>query len=395
MSGFQTAPDPQGSARDNVDGDEPTDPNNLETLTLDSDSAENHWNAWHRLALKSLDPNPFFGPEFLVPFLRNMNQTNVSLYVIRSRKTGHWLMAAPMASRKLGLFVPAATSLATEYGPLGVPLLSPQAPAPTIPAFLSLANKATGKPLIAFPYMPLDSHTAQALQAAPGWTARIGSQSHRAAHGNELEGEEQFSRAYSGKRRKELSRLLRRLSAHGEVTFESHIGTDALDQFERFLDLEASGWKGKRGSALLSQNSTACFARDMITGREASNGIRIDALRVAGQPIAMLLIMLEADQAFSWKIAYDQDFSRYSPGAHITLFAFERNLSDPTIISADSLAIPGHPMIEPLWRGRLRYGTLFCAKSVSGRLLQAAAKYDQSLEQDIRKIARKILRRPS
>nr|WP_254170577.1 GNAT family N-acetyltransferase [Roseibium polysiphoniae] len=215
----------------------------------------------------------------------------------------------------------------------------------------------------------------------------------RASHAAGPEGEAQFAKAFSGKRRKELPRLIRRLSQEGEVRFESHSGDDVPRYFESFLQLEASGWKGTRGTALLSHQNTARFAREMIAKLSASGCVRIDTISVSGKPIAMLIIMLDAGRAFSWKIAFDESYARFSPGAQITLFALERNLQDPAITCGDSLAVPGHPMIEPLWRGRLSYGTLLCARSVPGRALQMAAKYDMALEGDIRRVARKLLRR--
>ncbi len=367
--------------------------NGLQALLLDPLAAQNHLKSWHELASRSLDPNPFFAPDFLIPYMDNMGHSGLQLCVIRETESQDWLMAAPMARRKQGLAVPAATSWATEYGPLGIPLLAPDAPAGTVPAFLSLAARSARLPLIAFPYMPLDSDTAEAIRSAEGWTVHCGQEAYRAAHDSGEEGERQFAKAYSGKRRKELPRLIRRLSALGEVQFASHSGKDSPHHFENFLQLEASGWKGKNGTALLSTHQTAAFAREMVSKRATYNGVRIDSITVSGHPIAMLVLLSEAGRIFSWKIAFDEEYGRYSPGAQITLFAFEQSLSDPSISGGDSLAIPGHPMIEPLWRGRMRYGTLLCSRSGSGRMLQEAATLDLALNQNLRRFARKLLRR--
>ncbi|WP_153771432.1 GNAT family N-acetyltransferase [Labrenzia sp. CE80] len=365
----------------------------LEPLILDPSTAGCDLDAWRKLSANALDPNPFFGPDFLIPFLENTGKSGVRLFVIRCGKTGDWLMAAPMGRRRLGLAVSAASSWATEYGPLGTPLLSSSAPQGVPAAFLALTAERARLPLIAFPYLPFESATARAIEATGNWSFQRGPVSMRASHSAGPEGEAQFAKAFSGKRRKELPRLIRRLSQEGEVKLESFSTGEVPHHFERFLQLEASGWKGTRGTALLSHQNTARFAREMIAKFAASGGVRIDTVSVAEKPIAMLIIILDAGRAFSWKIAFDESYARFSPGAQITLFALERNLQEPGITGGDSLAVPGHPMIEPLWRGRLSYGTLLCARSVPGRALQIAAKYDLALEGDIRRVARKLLRR--
>ncbi|WP_417670079.1 GNAT family N-acetyltransferase [Roseibium sp.] len=369
--------------------------NDLHTHVLDPLNAGDCLEKWQELAKNALEPNPFFGPDFLIPFLDEMGRRNVRLLAVSSATSGDWLLAAPVAPRKVGLTIPAATAWATEFGPLGAPLLAPGAPPFAVPTFLNLITRTTGLPLAAFPYIPLDGPAAAALGSAAGWRTISANEASRASHASGNEGEAQFAKAFSGKRRKELPRLIRRLSAQGEVKFESHRHDEAIRQFENFLQLEASGWKGKRGTALLSHHNSATFARQMISQRAAVDAVRLDAISVAERPIAMLVVLLEAGRAFSWKIAYDEAYARFSPGAQLTLFAFERNLRDPAISGADSLAVPGHPMIEPLWRGRMRYGTLLCAKSAPGRVMQTLGAKDLTLEQDLRRFARKILRRAS
>lgn len=371
----------------------PTLSNDLEEIVLGPQDIGGRPAAWAHLAGKAADPNPFFAPDFLVPFLDHMGHKNVRLIAIRSRATGHWLMAAPLVRRTLGLCIPAAATLATEYGPLGPPLMVSDIPVSVAETFLRLAVRVAGVPLIAIPYLPLEGKTAAALTKTPGWHITIHQTAARAVHDDGKEGEEQFAKAYSGKRRKELSRLIRRLQDHGTVRFESFQGAEVSAKFETFLQLEASGWKGAGNSALLSDPRRAAFARTMIANRAATGGVRLDTLTVAGRPVAMLVILIEAGRAFSWKIAYDEEYARYSPGTQITLFAFERNLSNPHVKGADSLAIPGHPMIDSLWRGRMRYGTLLCAGSRSGRLLQKAAGADIALERRLRDMAKKALRR--
>ena len=363
----------------------------LEPIVVDPVHPGDQLDAWRALAETAADPNPFFGPDFLMPFLEDMGPAHVRLCAVRDKRTGRWMMAAPFGRRRLGLGIPAATAWATEYGPLGTPLLDGNAPTGTGERFLELATQTVGLPLVAFPYLPFDCAAAPLLKAA-SWHPRDAHPEVRAGHDGGAEGEKQFSKAFSGKRRKELPRLVRRLSEQGEVRLESVRKEKAVRMFETFLELEASDWKGKKGTALLNHPASTQFARRMIAARAKSDGVRIDVFSVDGKAIAMLVILLEGDHAFSWKIAFDEDYAHFSPGSQITLYALEKNLRDKHLKGADSLAVPGHRMIEPLWRGRIRYATLLCAASPAGRLLQMAGHFDLSLERDLRRLARRLLR---
>jgi hypothetical protein len=64
------------------------------------------------------------------------------------------------------------------------------------------------------------------------------------------------------------------------------------------------------------------------------------------------------DRAFFFKLGIDERFAKYSPGVQLTLELTRHLCNDPAIASADSTAAPGHPMIDPIWRGRLPIGDL-------------------------------------
>ena len=366
----------------------------IEALALDPLSPDIDLAVWQRLAEKASDPNPFFGPDFLIPFLKNMGRGQVKLIVVRHGHTGEWLIAAPLGKRRLGLAVPAATVWSTEYAPLGTPLMTGCTPREAVALFVDTMMQETGTPLAAIPYLPLDTAiAAQLLTLGSDWSWKLAHETERAGHAHGAKGETQFAEAYSGKRRKELKRLIRRLSEEGDVEFTSVTGEAAVEAFEAFLELETRGWKGKSGTALKSDPKTRAFSREMVARRSQSNGVRIDSLSVDGKPLAMLVLLQEGHQVYSWKIAYDEAYARYSPGSQLTLYAVQENLKNPGIWSADSLAIPGHPMIEPLWRGKVRIATLLMAKSSTGRLLMSAGQADTDLEQTAKSIARKLFRK--
>jgi len=67
-------------------------------------------------------------------------------------------------------------------------------------------------------------------------------------------------------------------------------------------------------------------------------------------------VLRHRDRAFYFKIGVDERFAKFSPGVQLTIELTKYLCGDPAIASADSTASPDHPMINPIWRGRLAIG---------------------------------------
>jgi hypothetical protein len=79
-------------------------------------------------------------------------------------------------------------------------------------------------------------------------------------------------------------------------------------------------------------------------------------LTLDGRALASGLVIKQRDTALFFKIAYDEAFARFSPGVQLTVELTRRLAADPAIAYADSTALPGHPMIDHVWRERRRVG---------------------------------------
>jgi hypothetical protein len=132
-----------------------------------------------------------------------------------------------------------------------------------------------------------------------------------------------------------------------------------------FLTLEASGWKGRGGSAAAQHGAHHTFMRDALTALAAEGNARIDALMHNGHPLATTIALRSGTSAWFWKIAYDEDFARASPGVQAALDLTDSMLAQPDILRVDSCATAGHPMIDHLWRERLALGDLLIAPSAA------------------------------
>jgi CelD/BcsL family acetyltransferase involved in cellulose biosynthesis len=120
----------------------------------------------------------------------------------------------------------------------------------------------------------------------------------------------------SGSTRKKLRQDWNRLSALGSVDLVIHRqGPEIAAALETFLTLEAASWKGDEGTALLNSVEHAAFARRFIGDMAENGSAAVALLTVDARPVAAQVLILCGSSAFTWKIAYDGEFAKFSPGA--------------------------------------------------------------------------------
>ncbi len=169
--------------------------------------------------------------------------------------------------------------------------------------------------------------------------------------------EELLRDALGAKKLKELRRQRHRLAEHGAVRFEvARTREEVAAALEIFLRLEASGWKARRGTALIQDDGDAGFIRRAAPALAETGQCEIVTLRAGDTPVAAGIVLRHQDRAFYFKLGVDERFARFSPGVQLTLDLTRHLCADPTIATADSTAGADHPMINPIWRGRFAIG---------------------------------------
>jgi CelD/BcsL family acetyltransferase involved in cellulose biosynthesis len=163
--------------------------------------------------------------------------------------------------------------------------------------------------------------------------------------------------ALGPKKLKELRRQRNRLAEHGSVDFTiARTPDEVRSAIEIFLKLEASGWKGARGTALAQNDGDISFIRRATVALAAAGSCEIVSLYAGETPIAAGILLRHQDRAFYFKLGIDERFAKFSPGVQLTLDITRHLCADPAIASVDSTAGPDHPMINPIWRGRFAIG---------------------------------------
>jgi len=317
--------------------------------------------AWDRLGDAAVQANGFFTADYAVAAAGLASKPGLLLaHASNADRELIGLVPVVSAWRALRLPVPALVAL-QAYSPLSVPLLHRDAAATAAGALIDAAA-AAGARVLSLPAMTLDGAAFAALHEAMarrGLRPAIHDRHERAAFDATQPAEPYLRAGLGGKRLKELRRLRNRLADDGVVAFAiASTPTDVAAALERFLALEAMGWKGAGGTGLGQNPDTAAFIRAATAGLSADGRIEIAELSLDGAVIASGLVIRQGAQALFFKIAYDESHARHSPGVQLTLELTHHFAADPAITLVDSTADAGHPMIDHVWRERLSIGDL-------------------------------------
>jgi CelD/BcsL family acetyltransferase involved in cellulose biosynthesis len=156
---------------------------------------------------------------------------------------------------------------------------------------------------------------------------------------SKLDGKAYFEKALSSASRKKLRQHRRRLEEKGKLELKVWNTSEAVRQaFEDFLRLEAAGWKGRRGTALLCDQTEAAFVREMVAALAERGNAQVHALYLDGKPVSMQIVLRAGQVAFTWKTAYDETLHDYSPGMLLLEDYTKAFLADQSIACVDSCA---------------------------------------------------------
>lgn len=315
---------------------------------------------WRMLAQRTAEPNVFYEPSFALA-AADVFGRNVRAGLVWSRTAPERLLGffpARIERRRYGFPLAVLVGWTHPYAPLGLPLVDPGCSEAVIDAWLEHVQSDVRLPkLMLLPYLPAEGRVAAAIDAVIA--RRNGRSAYYAPHARALlapcgERASYLERAIDRKKRKELRRQRNRLADRGSVS--THVASSpsaVASALDDFFALEAEGWKGRAGTAARSDRHVAQFVQTAVTALAAEGKAQVARLCLEEEAIAGLVTLRSGGNAWCWKIAYDEQYARASPGVQILLDATESLLGDPCIARADSCATPDHPMIDHIWRERL------------------------------------------
>ena len=314
---------------------------------------------WRELSERSVEPNGYYLPDWeLAVNASAPGRTNAS--TLAAWDDTHLIGLMPVVSlwRAYKIPLPALAS-AHPYGTLCTPPLDRDATEKAAAQLLQQARQAGAHALV-LRDMSLDGAVMKRFESVlqrDGLRSHVLTSYQRASLDATRDPDALLQEALGSKKLKELRRQRNRLGEQGAVEFTiARTPDEVTTAIEIFLKLEASGWKGARGTALAQNDGDISFIRCATVALAASGQCEIVSLRAGATPIAAGIVLRHQDRAFYFKLGIDERFAKFSPGVQLTLDITRHLCADPAIASADSTAGPDHPMINPIWRGRFAIG---------------------------------------
>ena len=338
-------------------------PPSADIVVLQSaDAVGPYMDALDELAAAATDSNPLFEASALTAAMKHLEAgapVHVALVWSEARHGAKRMLlgAFPYRAQRfyLGLPVKIWTIWTHIHSFLATPLVRAGYEHQAIRRFMAYADQSSAR-LVRFPLHEAGGAFGPALSDVLVERARpyVETGRHeRAFLKSDLDGEAYLAAHMRKKKRKEYNRQWNRLAETGDLKFETPgAGFDIANWLEDFFLLERSGWKGKRGTALAERENERAFFETMCLDAHKAGKFHAAQITLDDKPLAMLASFIAGGGAYSFKIAYDEDFARYSPGAQLMMKVIGAFHDDPRIGWVDSCAIPDHPMIDHIWAER-------------------------------------------
>lgn len=328
---------------------------------LDLDVLEKLLPAWEDLCTRAAEDNVYYSPRYAQALLQTVEaHQNVRFAVVwdGARLVAMLPVTAPQVA--IPVLQSAGRAWQSKYTFSCTPLLDAGLKVDAAEALVNvLASIADAEWIV--PALNKSGAACESLVAALSrrgvpWTFSGGFQRATLEAGTAFE--DHMRLRVGSSRRKGLARTRRRLEEIGEVKHECHTCGEGLDRaLSFFLRIEASGWKGRRGTALVCRQETREFARRAFTGDRSNSICRADVLTVGGNPIAVSLIALAGRTGFAVKACYDEAYRKYSPGLLLEAEIVRDFLSSNWASRLDSATLGTH-VLDDLWPDRTEVADL-------------------------------------
>ena len=296
--------------------------------------------AWRDLARAAAEPNPFFGPDWLLPAVRHLSGgADVRLATVQRGED--LVLAVPLVpGRYRRVPLPAWTTWRHPHRFVGTPLVRADALAEA-PAAL-LGGLRAGPAWLVLEQLYVDGVVGRAFRAAASqrsasWVVhdpweRPAVRARTAP--TYLDG------TLSPRSAKALRRLRRGLERELGAVVAVDLGRGAgpeqvAAEVEAFLAMEAAGWKGAAGTALAADPGHAAFWREGCLAAASAGRLELWQLRAGDAVLARQVHVRDGGTVFHLKTAYDEAAGRGSPGVQLELDVLAAFHDDPALALLD------------------------------------------------------------
>ena len=303
---------------------------------------------WSDLVARCDVPNVFMDPVLLRAAAAADPQSQLRVLLAwksagdRKRLVGVWGFAVAQPRQSV---LPIRVLMAPAYGHcyLATPVIDREAAEETLDAMLDgIADDPLLPKIVTLDMMGADGSAYAALTRVLAWRSAapaIFGQWQRPKLASWLDGRAYLEAALSGSTRKKLRQHRRKLAEKGALTTVIASEPEAVRRaLEEFLAMEASGWKGREGTALLNDKADAAFMRGAVSALAGANCASIHSLYLDGKPVSMQIVVRSGAAGFTWKTTYDEACHDFSPGMLLLEDYTAAFLADKSIGFVDSCA---------------------------------------------------------
>lgn len=265
---------------------------------------------WEALAAEAADANPFYEPWMMLPALEAFGAEGLRCVAVWEDGTLGAIFPLQLERRWRGLPVRALRSWRHRNMLACTPLVRAKTAAKCIGALL----QAKLAPVIEFDWTGADGFFYGALAEAASAARLPWLVTDAYARAILVRGRDPRAR-FNSNMRNNLKRWESRLRAAGKLEpVRLEPGGDLERWTREFMALEASGWKGKAGTALSCREDDRRFVAAAFPEGFRRGKLHITGLDLDGKPLSRHLYVGSDDGAFTLKIAYDEAHASCSPG---------------------------------------------------------------------------------
>lgn len=332
---------------------------------------------WADLAARALEPNVFAGPEMMLAAAHHLPARHApAALLVRegAGPSGRLLALLPLETARMPVLPGAVHGYDTPYHPVGVPLVDKTSAVPVLRAVfdglagLDGSSSGVSSPGVSSPgvsgmlwkHVPLEGAFACAvMQAARQGNRQVDILGRIERPVIRASASEPVPARQPSRLRHDIERRRRRLAETGDIRFEEASSGQALrNAIESFMILEASSWKGIRGTALVQSARTSCFIRNASRMLARNGQCSVLTLFCGVAPVAAAITLETGGRSWAYKIAHDGAFARMSPGMILATEFCRRQQAKAVGHVTDSCMDEPNPSVARLWSEHAPYGDL-------------------------------------
>lgn len=311
---------------------------------------------WRDLARRALEPNVFHEPEIALAAAQHLvgaESTQALLVWSGPQGSGQRLLIGLFPVRIPGALQPfrQLKGLAHPYLASGVPLVDRDRAADVLGQVLGWLGSAEA-PASSYllPRIALGGAFAEALITAARVSGRGLSLIGRHPRNQFRPGAGQAGDMDRPARLERLRTLRDQGAARGRPEVVEAVEGQALrDAVEIFLALEASGERGRQGTAMMMQTRTGTFLRAATRGLGQGRHCRVLTLMQGESAVAAALLYESGASAWLVDLVHDETFTAYPADEFLALALTERQARQGRTLLSVQCAPGPQPQLDRLW----------------------------------------------